>query len=403
MSRLKKIFSRIEINTILDKNLMDFYHKMYFIKTFKGNIEYINNSYGISFKSNGETILKYKKTTLVFNKIKIENDKLRIVGFVKAPLLDLVPDINLIVEDDNKIIRNIPLSYSPASYYKTKMDVAKFYGFDFKLNINSPNKYKFYVLIDNHKYNVTHWFENNIIFKKFIGSRFVVGENAIISYGTNPFEIIVESKKKNKNKAKNILKHQEALMAKNKQDQLLKFEKLKNLISPVIRNKKIWLYNDRVGVLDNAYYQFKHDINKKDGIKRYYVVREENIVVYGSLKHKVLYYYADLILTSFKEFIEYSPLSYRANNLFYSEMKSKVVYLQHGVLNAHTPWLYGKHITNFDKFLISSQFEKENLINNYGYNEGDFIQSGMPRLDNIIPKNKKKKNIVSSFMAKIAY
>lgn len=405
MDRLKKVFEKIEIQTILNKNLMDFYHKMYIIRTFKGDIEYVNNSYGISFKSNDEMILEYKNITLVFNKIKIENDNLRIVGFVKAPLLDLTPDLNLIIENDENIVRNIPLSYSPASYYKTKVDVAKFYEFDFKINLSRNNSYKFYVVIDNHKFNVVHWFENNIIFKKFIGSRFVVTDNKIISYQTNPFEIVIEDKKTNRKKAKNIWRHQKGLMAKANQDHLLNFERLKKIINPAIKNKKIWLYNDRIGVLDNAYYQFKNDVKKKDNIKRYYVIREEdinnkkfpkeNIVVYGSLKHKILYYYSDLILTSFKEFIEYSPLSYRANNLFYSEMKSKVVYLQHGVLNAHTPWLYGKHVTNFDKFLISSHFEKENLINNYGYNEADLIQSGMPRLDNIIPKNKKKKILLA--------
>lgn len=405
IKRLKNIFEKIEIDTILNKSLMDFYHKIYFIRNFKGNIEYVNNSYGVTFKSEDETISVYNNITTVFNKIKLEGDTIRFVGYVKAPLLDLVPDINLILEDGDKIIRNIPLSYSPASYYKTRIDIAKFYGFDFKLNLKKNNNYKFYVIIDNHKYNAIQWFDNNVIFKKFIGSKFVVTKDKIISFKTNPFEIVVESKKRNKKRAKNILKHQRVLMAKNKQDQLLKFERLKKLISPAIQNKKIWLYNDRVGVLDNAYYQFEYDIKKKDGIKRYYVVREEdindsrfpkeNIVIYGSLKHKVLYYFADLILTSFKEFVEYSPLSYRANNLFYSEMKAKVVYLQHGVLNAHTPWLYGKHVTNFDKFLISSQFEKENLINNYGYKEDDLIQSGMPRLDAIIPKNKKKKILLA--------
>ncbi|NWK85075.1 glycosyltransferase [Staphylococcus sp. GSSP0090] len=405
MDRVKRIFTKIEISTILNKNLMDFYHKMYIIKTFKGNINYINNSYGITFEANGTQILKYENITLVFNKIKIIEDSLNFVGFVKAPLLDIAPEINLIIEDDDNIKINVPLSISPASYYKTKMDIAKFYGFDFKLSLKKRNKFKFFVEIGNHKYNVTHWFENNIIFKKYLGSKYVVTNKKIISYNSNPFEIVIENKKDNREKAKNILNHQKELMLKGKQHQLLKFEKTKKFIQPILKNKKIWLYNDRVGVLDNAYYQFMHDVKKRDGIKRYYVIRkedignpkfpDENIVEYGSLKHKVLYYYADLILTSFKEFIEYSPLSYRANNLFYSEMTSKVIYLQHGVLNAHTPWLYGKHVTSFDKFLISSHFEKENLLNNYGYKESDLLESGMPRLDNIVAKDKKKKILLA--------
>lgn len=34
----------------------------------------------------------------------------------------------------------------------------------------------------------------------------------------------------------------------------------------------IWLYLDRYGVFDNAYDQFKHDFQKKDGVKRYYIL-----------------------------------------------------------------------------------------------------------------------------------
>lgn len=405
MNRMIRIFEHIEVNTIIQKPLMDYYHKIFFLKTFKGNIDYINTSYnGSTFIAEGYRIGDFNQATLVFNKIKIENDELRFVGFIKAPLLELTKNVELLI-NDNKKSNTIPLHESPAGYYKTRIKIADFKGFDFTIPLNKETSYDFTIKIDNSEFKPLHWFDKNIIFKTFLGSKYVVTKKNIIKYETNPFRIIIVDRRKKKKFAKNVLKHQKKLMFSKGQENLAKFEKNKKFLNPIVKNRRIWLYNDRSGVIDNAFYQFEHDLKKKDKISKYYVIRKEdvgkkgfpkqNTVVYGSLKHKILYYNADLILTSFKEFTEYSPLSYRANNLFYSEMKSKIIYLQHGVLNAHTPWLYGKHVTNFDKFVISSKFEKENLINNYGYNKSDLIESGMPRLDDIVPKRKKKKILLA--------
>src|SRR5699024_1368681 len=40
MNRMIRIFEHIEVNTIIQKPLMDYYHKIFFLKTFKGNIDY---------------------------------------------------------------------------------------------------------------------------------------------------------------------------------------------------------------------------------------------------------------------------------------------------------------------------------------------------------------------------
>lgn len=405
INRMIKIFEHIDVETIMKKPLMDYYHKLFFLKTFKGNIDYINTSYnGVSFMAENYKIGDFNQATLVFNRIKIENDEIRFIGFIKAPLLELTENVELLI-NDNKKSKSISLNESPAGYYKTRIRIADFKGFDFTIPLNEKNSYDFTIKIDNSEFKPLHWFDKNVIFKTFLGSKYVVTKKYIINYETNPFSITIVDRKNNRKFAKNILKHQKKLMFSKGQGNLAKFEKNKKFLNPIIKKRKIWLYNDRAGVIDNAFHQFEYDLKKKDKINKYYVIRKEDIgkkefpkqntVVYGSLKHKILYYNADLILTSFKELTEYSPLSYRANNLFYSEMKSKIIYLQHGVLNAHTPWLYGKHITTFDKFVISSSFEKENLTNNYGYNELDLIKSGMPRLDSIVPKKKKKKILLA--------
>ena len=62
-------------------------------------------------------------------------------------------------------------------------------------------------------------------------------------------------------------------------------------------------------------------------------------------------------------------------------LKYDVIYLQHGLLHAKLLKMYGKEFTQIEKFVVASQFEKYNLINNYGYSKKDIISVGMPKFD----------------------
>ena len=86
------------------------------------------------------------------------------------------------------------------------------------------------------------------------------------------------------------------------------------------------------------------------------------------------------ILTSFSSLQEYCPF-YKKYMYYKDILRYELVYLQHGVLHAKLLKMYGKEFAPIDKFVISSNFEKENLINNYGYSKKDLICTGMPRFD----------------------
>lgn len=158
------------------------------------------------------------------------------------------------------------------------------------------------------------------------------------------------------------------------------------------KKEKIWLYNDTAGVYENAYYQFMHDIKKNDGIKRYYVyndskrnaykhfdsISKKHLVKYQSKKHIKYFVDSAKILTSFSDLSVYIPVMSNFKD-YYGKLHYELVYLQHGVLYANLRNMYTKENREIDKFVISSDFEKNNLINNYNYNEKDLISGGMPR------------------------
>ncbi|WP_239257204.1 glycosyltransferase [Listeria ilorinensis] len=403
MGRLKQVFCHIDVKTILNQPFMDFYHRIYFIREFKANIYTSIDSTGIYHYCEKENIVKVNSFTLVFNKIKLVDNQIKILGYLKAPLLEKVEGLKIKVSDSRGREFYLDLNDSPEDYYKAKIPVATFLNFDFSLSLSENAEYIFRVEVDGYEYPTKKYFEDMVIFKHYIGSRFVVTKNKVIEYKDSPFSIKITDRKQQKKQAKEIIKHQKKLIGQKDMKSLSHFSMFKKFLAPFLEKRKIWLYNDRVGLFDNAYEQFSHDIQKTDHVKRYYVLRKEdrnspmipkkNKVIYGSLKHKILFYYSSLIITSFKDKIEYSPISNRALNLFYSELSAKIIYIQHGVLNAYTPWLYSKNKTGFDKILISTHLEKEWLKKKYGYKREDLVESGMPRFD-VTSSQKKSKKIL---------
>ena len=72
-------------------------------------------------------------------------------------------------------------------------------------------------------------------------------------------------------------------------------------------------------------------------------------------------------------------------------LQYEIVYLQHGILHASTPWKYTPEVLQIDKIVISSHFEEKNFVEKYNFREEALLKSGMPRF-NYIDKNKKFKN-----------
>lgn len=267
-----------------------------------------------------------------------------------------------------------------------------FLAFEYALNLNAIKEQqilKFLVGSAGYEYETKFYFMDDVIFNKYLKNYDIIKNDYRIRYDKSINGFILN--KLTKTEMKRI-----------KPRTLMRyFKKNKKLALIRLLNKKtkrpVWLYNDRNGVFDNAYYQFKHDFQQSDGIDRYYVFdgdikdiskyfseeESKSVIQYGSLKHKYLFINASQILSSFQGFNEYCPFTVKGLNNFSDLLNYKLIYLQHGILHAHTPWIYSKERSRVDKFVVSSEFEKNNLITNYNYKKEDIILTGMPRLDYI--------------------
>ena len=396
----ERILNLIDNSTILSHPTMDFYHKRYFLSKRNKDIKLINDSTGIYFyDKEGLLLSSIGNFELIFTKFKNKNNTLNISGYIKAPFLNLLNELNLIVRDNNGNIHSTNLYESPSSFYKSKIKSNIFYGFEFSLPIKQDN-YTFEVHYKDSVYQTTPYFSQNSIFdNKKIKS--VLIDNVIVEYDKTPFSIMISD---NISPSKKIKKYRDdyKIFRKMGFEKVFYFKLLKNIMKD---KKEIWIYNDRPNLFDNSYEQFKHDVQKDDGVARFYVTyigenisgkftkeEEKYLVLYNSLKHKLLYCNARYIITSFQGKKEYCPFYHTAEKLLLSDIKHEVIYLQHGILHAHTPWIYSKEKSGVDKFLISTEFERKNLTNHYGYRDSDLIKNLMPRFQNLNKDISLKKN-----------
>lgn len=391
--RIINIIKHIDDTVILNCPHIDKFHKHYLISLKNNEITYNANENELIIFSNGTKIVTEKSFEIVINRFKVINNKLHIIGFYKSIVYNYINPVFYIVKNGIKSKINVKLSTH--SNYKCKTQTNNFYAFDIIYNIDEINEIKFLVEIDNKEYKTHYYFMPNMIIDKKMGRTSFLYKNNKIEVTSN--NIIIINKITNE-KIKEIKK--------------LEFDKYKKInqninfyrfISNIYTKKKIWLYNDREGIIDNAYYQFKHDLYKKDNIKRYYISSDSKknlknkftkkelkyVIKFKSLRHKILFLNSSKILTSFNNLEFFSPF---VNSLkwYVDLLKYQIIYLQHGVLHCHTPWIYSKEVTHVDKIVISSNFEYNNFIDNYSYNSKDLIISGMPRLD--IIKNQEKKS-----------
>lgn len=396
--RIKGILNNIDNEIISSDKYMDRYHKMYLYKLKGIDFEVYTDNCGKYSINSGNTLLDYMTgIEIVVNRFKVKRQKIYILAYLKSPLLYLFkPDLYIQYKNkENKnTIEKLELQESTANLYRTNMKVGNFYMFEYEIDMKSVKDFRFIIKINEEKIPVTYFFNKFSPIDSTLNSFKVYDGEYRVQYKKGQF-LITKPKQETVNKDK-----ERAIKRYNDIDpQINKYRKLSK------PDKKIWIYNDRIGVFDNAYIQFKYDLNKNDGIERYYALdgdiknakskftRKElkYVVKFGSKKHKELFLNSDKIITSFSNMQEYCPF---ANDFKYYKdiLKYDLIYLQHGVLHATCLRIYSKEFTPLDKIVISSVFEENSFIKKYKYNENDLIKSGMPRLDDEQdteePKNK---------------
>lgn len=169
--------------------------------------------------------------------------------------------------------------------------------------------------------------------------------------------------------------------------------------------KPVWVVGERhYKAQDNGYYFFKYLRENHPEIDAYYIIdynspefhnveKFGNVINFRSKQHFEIMQKADKIFTTHHPELIF-PLS---NKEYVNSVKAERIFLQHGVLGTkNLTQINGNQLNDFnvDKFIVSSDREKQIVIRDLKFDENQVIVSGLPRFDNLFTNTIPKKQIL---------
>lgn len=397
-ARLISLMKRLDADAILHAPTMDNFHKYYILQLTHSDEIVVYPDYRQLYVLYNEQILKTENSCeIICHKIRRNGNNLMILAMFKSVYGAFISRPNIYVYEETKSgvrERKLDLFMSSDSYYKARELTNIFWEFYYEVNMADVSKFKLAVEIGGVQYPSRYYFMPNTAFFKGAKRRTTPIGDYSLTFENNVFSI---SPLDNDNKIKLINNYTKTL----KDNVIIS---IRNETVKII-NQHIWLYYDCKNVKgDNGYYQFEHDALLDDGIERYYIsnnppefmreyVRSDlypRVVMFGSIKHKILFAGADKILTAYIEPYNYNPLTGEEYRQLSDLLHYELIYLQHGILHATLPWKYTPERSLADKVVVSSYFEQENFKTNYNFREQDILPAGMGRFDRIKPKIQNK-------------
>ncbi|MDQ0185712.1 CDP-glycerol glycerophosphotransferase family protein [Cytobacillus kochii] len=174
------------------------------------------------------------------------------------------------------------------------------------------------------------------------------------------------------------------------------------LLRPFYKRKDIWIVGERpYKAQDTGYRFFKYMRENHPNKNVYYVIEEDsperrnveslgNILIYGSKKHILYTLMASKILGSHHADYLFPMRTEKFKKL----VKAKKVFLQHGVIGTkNTKHFYGVNSPSFDTdmFIVSSDYEKNIIVQDFGYSPDTVAVTGLSRFDSLFDNKTKVK------------
>lgn len=404
--RLKKIISRISDEIILTHpNCLD-WHKSYWLRNWKDKeAAIISNKDKISIYLGNRCLYSQQDLDVIYHKVHIDKHKNEgyIYGFIKSKIfcyVDELPEFYAIINKKHEDRIHINVAESIFSFNNSRTKTNNFWNFKFKFDLSEVQTVQFVLMFDGFIYPSNQWFMATSVINPRENRSEIANNGYKIAYDKKIFYFeAISSDKTDEIRQKATLKFNN--------DKYL--YTLRNKIEELKKQDEIWIYSDEVTVdVDNGYYQFIHDFEKNDNIKRYYILRKPYkdvsswfepkhlpyLVNFGSENHKILYGAARYVLSSFWDDQVISPFDKATEGKVKDLFEFDTIYLQHGILHAHLPLVYHSERCHADKIVISSNFEYENFVQNYGYQKEELIPCGMPRFDHISITQPSAKKII---------
>ena len=319
----------------------------------------------------GCVLTKTRRMAVRIRRKRVENGRFSCYGYLDTVYFTASPESPkpLFFAEENGTLRQIPLFDSCESYITPRQRIGRMFGFRYEQKPDALTALRFFVFLNGQlmplrlKYGGQHF--PALHFKRF---RFFSFWWSILLKARLRFQRIPTSS-------------------------LVVYPK-----KPKPPRRPIWLYCDPYpGHNSSAYLQFQHDFGKKDGVRRFFLLRNEQdaalfppaqqkrLIPRHGKKHIWAYLRCDWIITSELALAAISPFAHgkveRLAESFF--LRYRIVYLQDGVHQfARQNWYYAERGLA-EKIVVSAPVEYACFHEIYGYQPEQLIPAGLARYDTL--------------------
>lgn len=398
LERYGALLSYIDDSVIMSSPRASELQHAYFARIKKGSsLACEFDDHEISLRRDGEVIAQSRGVEAHVYRTGVSGDRWRIRGVLHSFAFEFSEKPNMhgvLRRGNDSEVFWIALRPSTDAYSFSHESLATTWSFSLEVPYEIWDSLQLFVDLGDYTYPVLWQFSKYAQFNTMTNKLFFKHNDIVFEVCSDGEEICFYRNCLLPKRTVRKLQDSQALLKKNPKGLMLRMATAGARV--LTKNSPCWLYSDGVASgPDNAYCQFIHDMTINDGIERYYVAHNErqkealaaykkyesHVLDFGSMRHWLVFPEANKILTSFVEVENWSPCNATALNYVASPGSRDLIYLQHGVLQAHAPWKYGAERTAADRVVISTPYEKELLTSVYNYDPEQLIEAGMPRYD----------------------
>lgn len=163
--------------------------------------------------------------------------------------------------------------------------------------------------------------------------------------------------------------------------------------------RNIWLAFEKLSISahDSGYYFFDYMYKNQKYDEFYYIIQKDSpemknladkkdkVIYFMSFKYFVYMFASKLLISSDTKRNSYN-LKLKKSKLARALTNKKLVYLQHGVNGLKRVPDFHKNRDVFDLVIAPSEFEKQMIVEDWGYDESEVAVTGLARWDGLVDK-----------------
>ena len=427
------IIEHLDIKTIKNNQYVTYdIFKPYFIYLKNKYLHYDIYENNVQLRTNDYIIDSLRNHKIWIDIVKIENNILNISGFMNSFFNSNDLSICAVIIDEKGHEKWIVGDYVK---YTSRKDVTFLsrkwhfkYNFDIRIPIKDYDLSRIKIAVNFHiDANLENFSKKNLVtryltldFSRLSNMsktcNYLIKDSIVVLFESNMFKIYPYKYKslvkREFNVLKNILKTRDY---KYKEAAFIHLIYL--IIYPFMmrlkKNKTICIYMDRIEAGDdNASHLFKYANTIDDDARNYYALNKDaneyeslsqtgKMLSYASFKHKIIYLFADKIISShpyqsvINPFFEYN---HDVQKLYNGLSTYNIYFLQHGVTLGNISGWLSKFDKNLSLIATVSQEEHDSfLTEGYNYDENIIQILGFPRFDNLETSDNKQILIIPSW------